>query len=244
MKLTLRGNVARGMGSALYVLSVLLLVAGLVLVGWPLFVTVESEIVQWSGSRQVETNHTAVQAAGAATASSPRLPTETIVPGARARRGNPARPAAGAVLAKFEIERLGLSWVLLEGSDDRTLDKSIGHVEYTALPGEMGNIGIAGHRNTHFRKLEWIRRGDVITIQTGDEQFRYQVEWIRLFTPENIYVLDPSHGPAVTLVTCFPFEYVGSAPQRFVVRALPDAATRDKLAARANVSPTTVSQQR
>lgn len=231
---------ARSVGPALSGLSLLLLVAGLILVGWPLFVTVESEMVQWSGSRQVERTPTAaVQAAGAATASSPRLPAETIVPGARARPGNPARPAAGAVLAKFEIERLGLSWVLLEGSDDRTLDKSIGHVEYTALPGEMGNIGIAGHRNTHFRKLEWIRRGDVITIQAGAEEFRYQVEWIRLFTPDNIYVLDPSHGPAVTLITCFPFEYVGSAPQRFVVRALPDAATREKLAGR-----TTVAQQR
>jgi sortase A len=240
MKVILRGSAARGVGSALNGLSVLLLVAGLILVGWPLFVTVESEMVQWSGSRQVERNHTAaVQAAGAATATSARLPAETIVPGARARPGNPARPAAGAVLAKFEIERLGLSWVLLEGSDDRTLDKSIGHVEYTALPGEMGNIGIAGHRNTHFRKLEWIRRGDVITIQTGAEEFRYQVEWIRLFTPDNIYVLDPSHGPAVTLITCFPFEYVGSAPQRFVVRALPDAPTRAKLAGR-----TTVAQQR
>jgi sortase A len=239
MKVTLRGSVARGVGSVLYGLSVLLLVAGLMLVGWPLFVTVESEVVQWSGSRQIERSHAAVQAAGAATASSTRVPAETIVPEARTRRGNPSRPAAGAVLAKFEIERLGLSWVLLEGSDDRTLDKSIGHVEYTALPGEMGNIGIAGHRNTHFRKLEWIRRGDVITIQTGAEEFRYQVEWIRLFTPDNIYVLDPSHGPAVTLITCFPFEYVGSAPQRFVVRALPDAATREKLAGR-----TTVSQQR
>jgi sortase A len=239
MKVTLRGSVARGVGPALYGLSVLLLVAGLILVGWPLFVTVESEVVQWSGSRQIERSHAAVQAAGAATASSTRVPAETIVPEARTRRGNPSRPAAGAVLAKFEIERLGLSWVLLEGSDDRTLDKSIGHVEYTALPGEMGNIGIAGHRNTHFRKLEWIRRGDVIAIQTGAEEFRYQVEWIRLFTPDNIYVLDPSHGPAVTLITCFPFEYVGSAPQRFVVRALPDAATREKLAGR-----TTVSQQR
>jgi sortase A len=201
-------------------------------------------MIQRSGSRQLEKDHTAVQAAGAVTASTARLPAETIVPEARTRRANPARPAAGSVLAKFEIERLGLSWVLLEGSDDRTLDKSIGHVEYTALPGEMGNIGIAGHRNTHFRKLEWIRRGDVIAIKTGTEEFRYQVEWIRLFNPENIYVLDPSHGPAVTLVTCFPFEYVGSAPQRFVVRALPDAATRAKLAGGTTVSQQTVSQQR
>jgi sortase A len=136
------------------------------------------------------------------------------------------------VLAKLEIERLGMSLVVLQGSDARTLDKSIGHVESTALPGEMGNIGIAGHRNTHFRKLEGIRPGDVIKLETGEDEFRYTVEWIRLFTPDDLYVLDASHGPAVTLITCFPFKYVGNAPQRFIVRALPDAETREKLAAR------------
>ncbi len=140
------------------------------------------------------------------------------------------------MLAKLEIDRLGLSLVLLEGTDARTLDKSIGHVKNTALPGEMGNIGIAGHRNAHFKKLERIRRGDVIKLRTGAEEFRYAVEWVRLVTPDDIYVLDPTHGPAVTLITCFPFQYVGSAPQRFIVRALPDAETREKLAGRASVA--------
>jgi len=124
---------------------------------------------------------------------------------------------------------LQLSYALLEGTDNRTLDKSIGHVEGTGLPGEIGNIAIAGHRNTHFRKLEWIHRGDEIVLSSAQGRFRYVVEWARMFTPGDIEVLDVSHGPAVTLITCFPFEYVGSAPLRLIVRALPDAETRAHL---------------
>jgi sortase A len=135
-------------------------------------------------------------------------------------------------LGRFEVPRLKLSYALLEGTDNRTLDKSIGHVEGTGLPGESGNIGIAGHRNTHFRKLEWIRRGDMIVITSARGQFRYHVEWARLFRTDDLQVLDGAHGPAVTLVTCFPFEYVGSAPLRYVIRALPDSDTRARLSPR------------
>jgi sortase A len=132
-------------------------------------------------------------------------------------------------LGRLEVPRLKLGYALLEGTDDRTLDKSIGHVVGTGLPGESGNIGIAGHRNTHFRKLEWIRRGDEIILRSPNGEFRYYVEWAKLFRPGDIAVLDESHGPAVTLVTCFPFEYVGSAPLRYIIRALPDPETRARL---------------
>jgi sortase A len=130
------------------------------------------------------------------------------------------------------VPRLKLSYVLLEGTDNRTLDKSIGHVEGTGLPGEIGNIGIAGHRNTHFRKLEWIRRGDDIVLSSPQGEYRYRVEWARLFHPTDLEVLDAAHGPAVTLITCFPFEYVGSAPLRYVIRALPDDDTRRRLSSK------------
>lgn len=213
----------------------MLLGAGLFLVGWPLFVTIESEVVQWRGSRQLEKNPLSAETAGVPATCGP---SEVIVPRERSRPRDSVQTGVktGSVLAKLEIERLGMSLVVLQGSDARTLDKSIGHVESTALPGEMGNIGIAGHRNTHFRKLERIRPGDVIKLETGEDEYRYVVEWAQLFTPNDLYVLDPSHGPAVTLITCFPFEYVGSAPQRFVVRALPDAETRDRLATRTALS--------
>jgi len=238
--MTVRLQVAtrKWLGSILSALSAMLLGAGLFLVGWPLFVIIQSEVVQWQGSRQLDKTPLLAEAAARPVALPTHGPTEVVVPWERSQPRNPAEASVktGSVLAKLEIERLGMSLVVLEGSDARTLDKSIGHVESTALPGEMGNIGIAGHRNTHFRKLERIQPGDVIKLETGQDEFRYTVEWIRLFTPNDLYVLDPSHGPAVTLITCFPFEYVGSAPQRFIVRALPDVETREKLASRTALS--------
>jgi sortase A len=144
--------------------------------------------------------------------------------------------APGTVLGQFEVPRLGLSYVLLEGTDNRTLGRSVGHVEGTGLLGSPGNIGIAGHRDTHFRKLEWIHRDDEIVLTSHDgARDVYRVEWSRLFAPGDIQVLDEWHGPALTLITCFPFEYVGSAPLRLVVRALPVEATRARLIASAEV---------
>jgi len=187
------------------------------MLAWPIFVTLESQATQWSGERRLlAASQTAKETI---VETSPRLPA--------GKRG----PRGGAVLGRFEVPRLQLSYVVFEGTDNRTLDKSIGHVEGTADIGEPGNIGIAGHRNTHFRKLEWIRRDDEIKLSSPKAEFRYRVEWVRLFNPTDLEVLDPSHGPALTLVTCFPFEYVGAAPLRFVVRALPDEDTRSRLQA-------------
>ncbi len=140
-------------------------------------------------------------------------------------------PPRGALLGRFAVPRLGLSYDLLEGTDDATLDRSIGHIEGTGLIGSSGNIGIAGHRNTHFRKLEWIRTGDEFILVSHAGEFRYRVTWAQLYPPEAVHVLDPSQGPAITLVTCFPFEYVGSAPLRFIVRAVPAGDTRSRLPA-------------
>ncbi|MBI4890685.1 MAG: class D sortase [Acidobacteria bacterium] len=140
-------------------------------------------------------------------------------------------PARGTLLGRFAVPRLGLSYDVLEGTDDETLDRGLGHIEGTGLIGSPGNIGIAGHRNTHFRKLEWIRTGDEFILSASGGEFRYRVVWAQLHPPEAVQVLDPSQGPAVTLVTCFPFEDVGSAPLRFVVRAVPAEETRTRLQA-------------
>jgi sortase A len=198
-------------------ISRVLIVAGLALVAWPAYVSTDSAIAQWSGRRQL---------ARAAQE-------ETIV--VRTPGTAPERTVEqGALLGLFAVPRLGLSYVLLEGTDSRTLDRSVGHVEGTGLPGSAGNISIAGHRDRHFRKLEWIRRDDqiVLTSRRG-AQYVYRVEWSRVFKPGDIQVLDESYGPAITLITCFPFEYVGAAPLRLIVRAVPDGATRTKLTARA-----------
>jgi sortase A len=192
------------------------LLSGASLLAWPMFVALESQYTQWAGERQLlEASQTAQEKI---------VETGPLPAGERPHR-------SGAVLGRFEVPRLHLSYVVLEGTDARTLDKSIGHVEGTANIGQPGNIGIAGHRNTHFRKLEWIRRDDEIRLSSSDAEFCYRVEWVRLFKPGDLEVLDPSHGPALTLVTCFPFEYVGAAPLRFVVRALPDENTRSRLQA-------------
>jgi len=205
----------RRISLVLRVIQRVTLAAGLSLLLWPSFVMAESLWVQWVGGWQLKV-------------ASRELPETIVAPkvGASPSRSSVRR---GSVLGQFEVPRLNLSYVLLEGTDNRTLDKSIGHVEGTGLPGDSGNISIAGHRNTHFRKLEWIRRGDEIVITSQHGHYRYRVEWMRLFRPDDIGVLDAAHGPAVTLITCFPFEYVGSAPLRYIVRALPDDEPRGML---------------
>ena len=210
-------------------LSRVSMLTGLALIAWPVYVTTDSAIVQWSGrlqlARAVETAHTVP------TRTTVSDQQETIV--VRTPGTTPgAVVAPGTVLGQFEVPRLGLSYILLEGTDNRTLRRSVGHVEGSGMPGSAGNIGIAGHRDTHFRKLEWIHRDDeiVLTSREGTRDV-YRVEWSRLFAPGDIQVLEESHGPAVTLITCFPFEYVGSAPLRLVVRALPVEATRTRLIA-------------
>ena len=191
------------------------IVAGLALIAWPVYVSTDSAIAQWSGRRELAR---AVQE-------------ETIVV---RKPGTAPEPtvAQGTVLGRFEVPRLGLSYVLLEGTETQTLNRSVGHVEGTGLPGSAGNIALAGHRDRHFRKLEWIQRDDQIVLTSrGGARYVYRVEWSRVFKPGDIQVLDESHGPAITLITCFPFEYVGAAPLRLIVRALPDDSTRTKLSA-------------
>jgi len=214
--------------------SRVLIVAGLAMIAWPVYVSTDSAIAQWSGRRQLAR---AVQAEHALGSQAPvrEAQDETIVV---RKPGTAPVPAAaqGTVLGQFDVPRLGLSYVLLEGTDSRTLDRSVGHVEGTGLPGSAGNIAIAGHRDRHFRKLEWIQRDDQIVLTSpGGAQYVYRVEWSRIFKPGDIQVLDASHGPAITLITCFPFEYVGSAPLRLIVRAVPDDSTRTTLIASAQV---------
>ena len=213
MVLRIQARSAAQFAAVLRTAAVTALFTGGALVAWAFYVTADSEYAQLAGNR-------------ALTAES----RETIVPKTSSLPPHGAAVPRGTVLGKFAMPRLGLSYVLLEGTDNRTLDRSIGRVEDTGRLGENGNIGIAGHRNTHFRRLEWVRRGDEIVLTSHNVEYRYQVEWARLFQPTDLEVLSASHGPAVTLITCFPFEYAGSAPLRFIVRALPDEATRTKLA--------------
>ncbi len=123
------------------------------------------------------------------------------------------------VLGRIEIPRLGVKVAILEGTDPGTLRLGVGHIAGTALPGEPGNIGIAGHRDTYFRALRDIRADDEIQIQTATGLSRYVVDSIQIVAPGDAEVLAPSAGSAITLVTCYPFYFIGAAPERFVVHA-------------------------
>ena len=127
---------------------------------------------------------------------------------------------AAAPLAVLRIPRLGIEVAVLPGTGERTLDRAVGHIEETALPGADGNSGIAGHRDGFFRGLKDIAEGDVIELETGRVTQVYRVERTWVVDPEDVSVLDPTPARALTLVTCYPFYYVGPAPRRFIVRAV------------------------
>jgi sortase A len=106
-----------------------------------------------------------------------------------------------------------------EGQDAKTLRRAIGHIPATALPGQPGNVAIAGHRDTFFRHLGDLRTGDSIGFSTMDGDFAYEVESLSVVGPEDVEVLAPSQEKVLTMVTCYPFFYIGNAPKRFIVRA-------------------------
>jgi sortase A len=127
---------------------------------------------------------------------------------------------APAPLAVLRIPDIRLEVAVLPGTDERTLDRGVGHIEQTSVPGTDGNAGIAGHRDGFFRGLKDIDPGDVIELDTlhGKETYRVERTWI--VDPDDVSVLDPTSGRSLTLVTCYPFYYVGAAPRRFIVRAV------------------------
>lgn len=129
------------------------------------------------------------------------------------------RPAP-APLAVLRIPRLRIEVAVLPGTDDFVLDRAVGHIDDTALPGMDGNSGIAGHRDGFFRGLKDIAAGDAIELETLKERQSYLVERTWIVEPEDVSVLDPTPTRSLTLVTCYPFYYIGSAPQRFIVRAV------------------------
>jgi sortase A len=135
------------------------------------------------------------------------------------RRVEAHEPAEGGVIGQIQIPRIGLTAIVVQGDSLKILRRAVGHIRGTALPGQAGNVALAGHRDTFFRPLRHIRPGDVITLKTPGGYFHYQVESTIVVPPSDVEVLRPASRRELTLITCFPFEYVGSAPNRFVVRA-------------------------
>lgn len=125
----------------------------------------------------------------------------------------------GEVIGEIQVPRLDLNVMVVQGDSPASLRRAVGHLSESALPGEWGNVALAGHRDTFFRPLRDIRLGDEIRFTTSVRSFEYVVESIEVVAPTDIRVLEPSTGHDLTLLTCFPFYYVGPAPKRFVVRA-------------------------
>ena len=219
------GRVARSRRKTLRWAERLLLFIGVICVGYFVYTYAEAWLYQAFEDRELDK----ILSDTAATGTSGR--TEEVAPPPRAV---PQRTfAQGSTVGRIEIPRLGVSAVIRAGSDARTLRLAVGYIPGTALPGDLGNFGLAGHRDTFFRKLRDISPDDEIRIVTKDGVFNYYVQRTSIVMPQDVWVLDRTSYPALTLVTCYPFNYIGSAPKRFIVRA---ALRTTEAPARSNVS--------
>jgi sortase A len=142
---------------------------------------------------------------------------ESFVP--QALVPSPAVVGPAGLIGRLQVERLGVSAMVMEGISGKTLRRAVGHISGTALPGQSGNVGIAGHRDTFFRPLRNIQADDIITLTTLGGEYRYRVVSTKVVSPDNVAVLDSDSHEILTLVTCYPFYFLGSAPERFIVRA-------------------------
>jgi sortase A len=134
----------------------------------------------------------------------------------------------GDLVGRVEIPRLNVSTVVFEGTDDGVLRDGVGHLAGSPLPGEAGNVVLAAHRDTFFRPLRYIRPHDTIAIVTPGGTKDYRVDSITIVTPDHTEVLNPTRDRELTLITCYPFDWFGPAPKRFIVRAreMPEPAAQ------------------
>jgi sortase A len=184
------------------------LVCAVTLLGYCAFVVVDTRLFQERESRTLqrllEDQHPTGDSPGTRLLSPPKIPTASAMSG---------------LIGRIEIARLGLSVMIIEGDDGKTLRRAAGHVPGTALPGQLGNVGITAHRDTFFRPLRNIQMDDVITLTTLQGVYHYRVVSTKVVSPQDVQVLDSTDGEVLTLVTCYPFYFIGAAPNRFIVRA-------------------------
>jgi sortase A len=189
---------------------------GILTLGYAAFTLLDAKLYQAYETRRFQPLWKASRASGGTVAS-------LSVPGAEvnpAKVDTPATAGAGhSPLGRIEISSIGLAAMILEGVDAKTLRRAVGHIPGTAFPGQRGNVALAGHRDTFFRALRNVRKGDEITLETLDGSYRYRVDFTQVVAPEDTEVLSGSDDATLTLVTCYPFSFVGPAPQRFIVRA-------------------------
>ena len=195
----------------------LFLIIGILALGYVGFVLADAKLYQAYQNRRFQRDLDALKLPGNSgeSSTSPNL--------AEADRANDEslrmRNHEGFPLGRIEINAIGLEVMILEGVGVETLRRAVGHIPGTSLPGQEGNVAIAGHRDTFFRPLRNIQPDDEITLTTLNGTHHYRVESTTIVEPEDVAVLDDSDDAILTLVTCYPFNFVGSAPQRFIVRA-------------------------
>jgi sortase A len=186
-----------------------LLACGVVLLGYTAFALVDAWIFQRREGRNLDRllseRRAASQAAPQPEAAPPPAAAEKVAP--------------GSLIGRIEIPRLLLSVVVIEGIDRTTLRRAVGHIPGTALPGRSGNVGLAGHRDTFFRPLKDLKVKDEILFSTLKGTFKFSVVSLTIVDPDDVGVLAASRDSVLTLVTCYPFYFVGPAPQRWIVRA-------------------------
>ena len=201
----------------------LLLLVAVVALGWTLQQTVGTHISQAAGHRDL--NRLLAEAGnrerGGAESGQRRrrTPQELAGESADPSRSSAKAPTEGALIGRIDVPRLGISAIVREGTSDATLRKAVGRIPETALPGQSGNVGLAGHRDSFFRPLRYVQQDDEISLTTPGGVFRYRVESTKIVNPKDVWVLDPRDRQMLTLVTCYPFHYIGNAPRRFIVWA-------------------------
>jgi sortase A len=186
----------------------LFVTGGLAALLWCVFVLTDVDNAQRSARETLGTTSRSTESPSTSTPPS----VSSSAPSRRLLRGTP--------LAELSIPRLGVSAVVLHGSDAHTLQLGLGHIENTAVPGESGNVAIAGHRDSFFRPLRNVQVGDDILLETPDERIHYRVSSFRVVNSYEVSVIGPTRDATLTLITCYPFWFIGSAPDRFVVRAM------------------------
>jgi sortase A len=196
-----------------------LLTAGAVLAAWCAGVLIQAHRTQTMPIPPPSTSAPATPSTSAPATPSTSAPATRTLPADDTATPAPRPAAAGTWLARLEAPSVKMTATVLEGSDAGTLRRGAGHLEDTPLPGQPGNIGIAGHRDGIFRPLRRIQVGDPLTLTTSDRAYHYRISRTLIVRPEDVYVLDSTPKPTLTLVTCYPFNYVGHAPKRFIVQA-------------------------
>ena len=187
-----------------------LLFGGAVLIAYYAFILIDASRFQQQQNRILDSLRESEQPTPASLLSPSASPTATPLPPAMNPRG---------LIGRIEIPRLGIATIIIEGSDAVALRRAAGHVPGTPLPGQIGNMAITGHRDTFFRPLRNLQRDDLIKVITPRAEYLYRVVSLSVVGPDDLRALDSEARETLTLITCFPFNYIGAAPRRFIVRA-------------------------